>query len=334
MFRPNLPWAYTNCLGDVFSYGMYYWDLKSSLDKPPASYLIDSFTVAKKPTVLYETNIGRPNPFRAEYPIKLAALASYQDWDGVFWHYWKHVESGPGDLGYLNEKLLPPMPNFLLERRGASNRPRHRFVLGLGRSDFPRWVYSTCRSSQSLQDRGEAALFLRLIPRDQHLSIDLQSGSEIQFAPEDTTTKNDDLIPVATRLQHAVASGKYLTWDWPNGRLIIDAPNVKAYVGKIEGFFRFSDGITLGNVNAPWVAFVLESADGKPLLGSQTPAKMLMGAVADAKNTGFAFDYNVVGGPSEQAKAVRNLGNLPVLVDKVEYSVWFPHEIQGNTQDL
>ncbi len=86
---------------------MYYWDLKSTLDKPPSSYLIDSFTVENKPIVLYETNIGRPNPYRAEYPLKLAALASYQNWDGVFWHYWGPVGAG-GELAYLNGIMAPP----------------------------------------------------------------------------------------------------------------------------------------------------------------------------------------------------------------------------------
>jgi hypothetical protein len=109
MYRPSLQWSYDNSRGDVYSDGMYFWDLKSQLDKPPSAYLIDSFTPEKKPVVLYETNIGRPNPYRAEYPIKLAALASYEDWDGIFWHYWGPIGPG-GDLAYMNATMPPPVP--------------------------------------------------------------------------------------------------------------------------------------------------------------------------------------------------------------------------------
>src|SRR6201999_4243195 len=56
------------------------------------------------PTVLYETNQSRPNPARAEYPLKLAALASWQDWDGIFWHYW-----AARDLTSDEEYLAGPM---------------------------------------------------------------------------------------------------------------------------------------------------------------------------------------------------------------------------------
>ena len=54
-----------------------------------------------------------------------------------------------------------------------------------------------------------------------------------------------------------------------------------------------------------------------------------MGAVFDAKNTDFAYNYNAVGGPVEQAKAVHNPGRAPVLVDQVDYTVWFPNQLDG-----
>ncbi len=136
-------------------------------------------------------------------------------------------------------------------------------------------------------------------------------------------------FPRSGRIEHAVASGEFIKWDWPNSRLIIDAPAVKVYVGKTGEPFRFSDGITFGNVSTPWVAFCLESADGKPLTGPNATKRILMGAVFDAKNTGFQFNYDVIGGPMEQAKAVRAVGHAPAVVDKVEYNVWFPQKLTG-----
>ncbi len=89
---------------------MYFWNLDSSPQQTSAAFVLDSFTVENKPSVLYETNASRPSPFRSEYPIKLAALASYQDWDGAFWHYWgpPMARGKAADLGYLTGTMAPP----------------------------------------------------------------------------------------------------------------------------------------------------------------------------------------------------------------------------------
>jgi hypothetical protein len=160
-------------------------------------------------------------------------------------------------------------------------------------------------------------------------------GSRLQYAPNDDSgvTLNGMPVPPAGRIEQAIASGPDVTWDWPNGRLIIDAPNVKTYVGRVNGSFRFSDGITLGNINTPWIAFSMSSADGKPLTGPDATKRILMNGVFDAKNSDFAFDYNVVGGPIDQAKAIRNPGHAPTLVDQVEYKVWFPNQFDGALKD-
>jgi hypothetical protein len=330
MYRPSLQWAYDESRGDVFSDGMYYWDLKSLLDKPPSSYLIDSFTPEKKPVVLYETNIGRPNSFRAEYPLKLAALASYQDWDGVFWHYWGPVGTG-GDLAYLNVTMPPPAVTHYWNAVHHEGDPVMCTSMSLASRIFL-GQYLPPAADPAVIKVGGQALFSYSLFRGIGLGQETFSrGTRLQFAPEDNSalTLNGGPLPVSGRLEHAVASGPYVKWDWPNGRLIIDAPAMKAYVGKVNGSFRFSDGITLGNVNVPWVAFCMESGDGKPLAGAGAASRILMGAVADAKNSGFSFNYNVVGGPQEQAKAVHDAGHPPVLVDKVNYTVWFPQKVTG-----
>ena len=72
-YRPSLPWAFASTRGDVSNFGMYFWGLTSTLTTPPSAYVMDSNTVEGKPTVIYETNQSRPDPYRAEYPYKLAA---------------------------------------------------------------------------------------------------------------------------------------------------------------------------------------------------------------------------------------------------------------------
>ena len=334
MYRPSLQWAYAESRGNVMSMGMYFWDLKSQLDKPPNAYVMDSFTPAKTPVVLYETNVGRPDPYRSEYPLRLAALAATQDWDGVFWHYWGPVD-GEGELPYLTGTLAPPVPSHYWMAVHHENDPVMCTTLALASRIFLGGYLPPAAAPETVKV-GEKALYSYTSFRGLNVApATFSTGSRLDFAPKDDSalTVGGAPMPVANRVGHAVASGKYVTWDWPNGRLIIDAPNVKAYVGRPNGLFRFSDGITFGKVNTPFVAFCMESADGKPLVGPQASKRILLGGVSDAKNSGFAFNYNVSGGPQEQAAAVTDRGHPPILVDKVEYAVWFPRQLDGVFKD-
>ena len=45
---------------------------------PRSTAGLDGNTAERAATILYETNSARPNPFRAEYPLKLATLAAWR----------------------------------------------------------------------------------------------------------------------------------------------------------------------------------------------------------------------------------------------------------------
>ncbi len=329
-YRPSLQWAYGQHLGDVHLQGMYFWDLKSTLDKPPSAYVIDSYTPSDQPTVLYETNTARPNPFRAEYPLKLAALASYQDWDGVFWHYWAPMEN-EHDVAYLANAMALPGPVYYWTAVMHEVDPVMCTAMALGGRIFLGNRIPPAKDPEIFKI-GKQALFSYSAFRGINMADStFTKGSRLLYEPKDDSavTLNGKTVPSAGRIEKAIASGDYITWDWPNGRLIIDAPTVKAYVGKVDGSFQFSDGITIGNISTPWIVFSMSSADDKPLTGPDATKHILMGGVFDAKNSGFEFDYNILGGPLDQGKSIRNPGHAPTLVDKVEYKVWFPNQFEG-----
>lgn len=111
--------------------------------------------------------------------------------------------------------------------------------------------------------------------------------------------------------------GGGIVWDWPNGRLIIDTPTFKAYVGKVAGIYRFDDGISLASAGRPSVTYAMISNDGKPLVGEDAREQVYITAVGDAQNKGFEFDWSVRGGPRKHARAVIQRGHAPVMVDPV-----------------
>jgi hypothetical protein len=332
-FRPNLPWSYFQSLGDVNSFGMYFWNLDSMLSKPPTGYVIDSATVENKPSVLYETNRGRPSPYRTEYPLKLAAMAAYQDWDGVFWHYWgADGQSDAGDLGYLAGVMMPPERTHYWTAVHHETDPVMDTAMMMAGQIFQHGLLAKA-TNPDVVEVGRQALFTYL----NFAGVDLaqstfHKGSRLRFSPgKDTAlTMNGQAMPAPVRIDKAVGSGEQIKWDWPNERLVIDAPAVKVYVGKVNGAFRFADGITIGDISTPWICFAMVSEDGSPLAGDNPAKRVLVSGVFDAKNTDFRFNYDVKGGPVEQANAVADRGHEPVVVTLVKYTVWFPTKISGN----
>ncbi|MEK6796818.1 MAG: beta-galactosidase, partial [Spirochaetota bacterium] len=109
-FMKNIPWLYANAaVSDAISFGIYSFTLSSSLTKPPAFYIVDHLTMKDKATVIYEFNAGRPNPYRTEWAYKMALLASWQDWDGAFFHYFTEPRGhGPktGEDAMSHEEFL------------------------------------------------------------------------------------------------------------------------------------------------------------------------------------------------------------------------------------
>ena len=157
-------------------------------------------------------------------------------------------------------------------------------------------------------------------------------GAKIRFRPDDATDVTVDGAPLAKAepATGAVLAGDQIAWDWPNGRLIIDTPTFKAYVGRVAGTYQFRDGVALSDVTVPWVAFAAASGDGKPLVGAEATSLIEISAVFDAKNSGFRIDPNFKGGdPYSTADAIHDVGHAPVVVDRVGYTLSLPTEFAG-----
>jgi hypothetical protein len=68
------------------------WPFYSGLDLPPqmckdVPWLEHNRPVGK-PFLCYENQFGSPSKYRAEWPVRIAALGSIQDWDAANYHYW------------------------------------------------------------------------------------------------------------------------------------------------------------------------------------------------------------------------------------------------------
>jgi len=320
-YRPSVPWLHVDATGDVNSHGMYFWNLKSTLGAPPSGLVIDSHTVEGVPTVLYETNQARPNPNRTEYPLKLAAMASWQDWDGIFWHYW-----AAGEMKNDEEYMAAVMPQLVVTHfwTGVDHEkdPVMTSAMALAGRIFLNHEIKPA-PAPAIYHIGRKGIFGFDYANGIGLTRAMfQRGAKIKFEPQsDTPLTVENDVPDAP-VTEAIKSGDEILWDWPNARLIIDTPSAKAYVGKVSPQpYKFSDGTVLSGINTPWICWGIASGDGKPLAETQ---RAYVTALYDARNTGFDMDWTVAGGPVDQARAIRNRGRAPAIVDKVDYTLSLP----------
>ena len=326
IYRPSLPWLWADAQGDASTVSMYFWETGSMLRRPPGFYVLDSHRVDGKLSVVYETGRGRPSPHRAEWPFMLAVLADWQDFDIVDWHgSW--MGSAPPEA-LLAGAASPPSADHFWDAVHLEHDPAMDSAVALAGRLFLAGAVGTA-PNPAIYTVGDDAIhgasaWNGLDGPDMSRRV-FTTGARIRFAPaqKGPPVQIDGSAPEPVPAPEGpVRTGRWTTWDWPRGRLVVDSPTAKVFVGPTEGGIVFSDGIALDGFNVPWAAFALVSRDGRPLADDCRTA--WVAAVFDARNTGFDWDATVKGGPTEQARAVRNRGHAPVVVDPVGYSLRLP----------
>jgi len=331
LFRLNNAWLYINSNADINSFGIYFWKLSSSLTVPPSLYVIDSTTIYGKPNLIYEINTSRPNPYRSEDPFRIVALASLQDWDGIFWHYWNELEP-PGRNFIPDEQyLISPLP--LMTETWADGGITHASdpvmcsSLSIAGHIFRKFLISPA-TKPTIYEVGKEGIFNYDYFRGISTRKDsFTTGAKIKFNLE----QNEPL-----KIQKGENTNKEIKYEWEKGRMIIDNDKVIGYIGFWENnFYKFSNDFAILNVSSPFASIVLTSKDGNKLKESK---EFFLTALWDVKNSGFEMDMKVARegggfvGPSEQARAIIKRGKPPVIMDKIKFDIYFPFSIYGRIE--
>ncbi|MEM6458890.1 MAG: hypothetical protein AAF710_05810 [Planctomycetota bacterium] len=326
-FRHNIPWHYSAAgRADVSNFGMYFWQLSSKLTRAPQMYVMDALTLADKPTVIYETNSGRPNAFRGELPFLNALFANHLDWDAVFFHYY-HCRYGGVDEDYLAMSIPMGTDTHFWSAVEMERDPLMLSLAALTGQAFLQGSVPTA-ADPVIYELGERAIF----SYDHYAGPELADeafdrGAMLRFVPD------GDFAVRRRAASGARATGHRFEPD--KGRLIIDTPTFKAYVGPTVERFRFNDGVVVGGFETDWVAFGMVSADGRPLTGEDPARSIFVNARRDAYNRGLEVDTSGVapgGGfinPAELIRRTTSRGTAPVVEDPVAYKLWLPFEATG-----
>ncbi len=283
-----------------------------------------------KPFLCYETQMGNPGKYRAEFPLRLAALASIQDWDAAVYHYWTIGKYAFNEPDSLTGDLSFPGPgahqyDFTFDevafavRRLAGQIYLHghadpapdptTFVFGRKSMYHPQsMTYGRSYGPGMLQDM---------------LYTTYRHGSRIVIDP---TVEEDRIEGPKVRadgylVPRIIKPNEHITFDTTRRQLTFDTPGAAAYVGFFADHGKetlsFGNGVTVSNItfhnpkdtpypvtdDEKYFAFGLVSTDGKPLPEAQTATIAL---VSTSSNTGLDLS-------GEKPK----YGTSPVLVTRV-----------------
>jgi len=315
------------------------------LEKPPGISQgvpwLEHNKVEGKPYFVYETQIQQPAKYRADFPLRLAALAAVQDWDAVCWHYW----GSAGDIGTDPRPFDKPM-----DVTTGSHPQGYHYTFDEVQNAMMRAAGLTFRNgAYPPADRptkfiyGRKALYepesMRYAGSYGMTGMDMlpttyQYGVRIQIDPaREETEVIGPVVKGADYFTHnPYTPTPEITFDWKKGYLVMDSPSAVAWTGLLAQYgsdqVRFANGATLSDVkivnpegiydpvgdDEKYVAFALYSEDGKPLAETK---KACLSLVSTSFNTGFKL-----GGDEGAKSTVR--GDLPVLVARVGATVACP----------
>jgi hypothetical protein len=291
-----------------------------------------------KPFLCYETQIQQPARYRADFPLRVLALASIQDWSFVCWHYFASGDDVATDPRPFDRTMdittggHPQGYHFTYDEvQNAMMRAAGHMFTGATLAPAPnptKFIYGrkSLYEPESMNYGGSyGARGMDM------LQTVYQYGARIQIDPK---REDDQVIGPVVKFTDRLTHNPYtptdqIVFDWKKGFLRMDAPGSVAFTGLLARYgseVAFKNGVTLRNVaiaNPPgiyepmgddekYVAFALHSLDGKPLASCKRASLSL---VSTSYNTGFRLWTE---------KESTQAGTLPVLAARVSGTVVAP----------
>lgn len=337
-------------LGDVFCSQPYFFDIREGKEPwvcwasvPPPWKIADLWRIKDKPLLWTETNRIKPDRYRAEYPMQLAALSAWQDGDGIFFYVWQtvgvfpktlaeytsparpldyattqHVWTGANLIGdeitlsqmriasaaFLNG-LLPVAANPTTFAIGKRTLRDPAFCIGRGANTYYDTVYR-----HELWNEISRTAYLK--------------GSRIKLSPEGDFALRCSGSVRKKAFPDGVSPDSHIGWKRGKGYFFVDDKSVKVAIGYLPETVSFSDGVEVTGLNVPFACFTMVAEDGKSIAESD---QVLVSLVSTAENSGVQFDPAKMkknSGMARFAQIVGNPGTAPVQVVRPTAFVQLP----------
>jgi len=320
----------------------------SRLEAPPSTSWKDPWLeqnrIEGKPFFVYETQIHNPAKYRVEFPMQMAALGSFQDYDIIIWHYWGFVPDHADETAYHKRMDYsrggvghPEGLHFIYDEvqqsvMTAASALFRNFQLTPA-TDPTTFVYGrkSLYNPQALEGNSYAETSRYFIPTT------YRHGSRMKI---DKVLLTDTIIgPVIEKRiyePNPFQPTENISYNWREGYLMMDAPGVKSFTGFLydhKEVVHFDDDVILSDVtfhNPDGIAYPV--ADDERFvsftLSSTTPydlestEEMVLSLVSTSFNKGFELNHDEIRREfgwffQENAKATVSVGEAPVQVVRV-----------------
>jgi hypothetical protein len=279
-----------------------------------------------KPSMISETTWTRPNRYRPEAPLYLAAYGALQDSDAIVhfaqdsarWTVKPRFFMQPWTL--MTPAMMGQFPAAaLIYRRGLVMTGAQMANVNLKIADL-----LDLRGTPLPQDAALDELRLKDVPRGTELKpgniidplVFYVGRTNVDFRADGGPTQVHDLSKFIDRGQRTVQSSTTeLQLDYGRGTLTVNAPAAQGISGDLRqaGRTTLRDIVIESKLDVGTILVV--SLDGRPLATSH---KMLLQVMSEEKSSGFQTE------PADKGlKRIVNIGHDPWLVRELEGVVNF-----------
>jgi len=286
-------------------------------DARPLSLPIMDLRYNRKPSTISEVNWAMPNRFRADFPVLAAAYGSLQETDGFFFFATNRLEWDPslGKFSIASPTVMGQFPaTALMYRKGLLQPGDDVVTLERNLAELRQLQGVPVVAPQNLD-----ALRAEEVPATPTPALNpLEAIDPLAFfvgkvnlilSSENNRSETVDLAPYRDRQQRRIQSStRELLWDYDDGLLTIDAPQVKG----ATGFLQHAGSLRLGpltiNSAMEYGSVLLVALDDQPLAQSQ---EMLLQVMSAEENFGWRTDGTV-------EKLMLSTGTAPLVIQQLQ----------------
>jgi len=321
----------------------------SGLEEPPRLCWnvpwIESLRLPDKPFFVYEVNIHNPAKYRSEFPYRVAALASIQDFDILNWHVFGGIrdmdtenpfggslaydmphDPAPHGLHYDNDEVLQSAIQAAGEvfKSFALSPAPNPAQMVFGRNQL--YNPATMDYGSAFGDLG-ARILPTVYRYGLRMSVDLSRETDTVIGP---TLLRGCWEP------NPLKPSPEIEFNWLRSYLKFDGPAAATYTGFLAEYpdkngVSFDNGVRLTKVtfnnpkgiaypvaeNERYLSFSVVARDGKPLAKTRNA---IISLVSTSFNSGFKLDHSKIHSEyrwQENPGCMPSVGNAPVLVTRV-----------------
>lgn len=285
-----------------------------------AKQRIDGF-----PHTVSEYRHAYPNPFASEGPILVAAYASLQDWDGIYFFDYSKGATNTWDQGYwdgyFNMNAHPSaMANALAGAqmfRGQHISPATNQVLMDFSPELETQIVTNKGRAWKVGDGRDLDTPHELVVTNR-IALDIGQNSSGLTTPP--TAPSGPAYPSDT--------GE-LTWDLSRsnkGVVTIETPQTRSMVGYVDSrdFDIGNVSIDIGTTQEDWATVTLTTRQGS-FDKIYSPANILLVATGLTENTGMIWT------DSTKSSVGQNWGRAPSLTEAIPASITLPYPADRTT---